>query len=104
MESKRGRAAVLAAAIFCCATASAQAFEAHGSAEQAWATGLSPGGKVTLTDSHGRRVATQNAGKLGGVLFRDVSPGRLPPECGFAAVRRLHRFHQPVGAAEHRHL
>ncbi|MDX6590236.1 MAG: hypothetical protein QOI84_1510, partial [Solirubrobacterales bacterium] len=43
------------------AGAAAQAappFEAHGSVEQVYATGLSPGARMTLFDRRGRKVAT----------------------------------------------
>ncbi len=55
--------------------ASAQAFEARGSVEQVWATGLTPGAKVTLLGAAGQVVRTQTAGSLGGVVFRDVAAG-----------------------------
>jgi predicted acyl esterase len=50
-------------------------FEAHGSAGQVYATGLTGGEKVTLLDTNGDTVATRSATALGGVLFRDVPPG-----------------------------
>ncbi|MDX6627673.1 MAG: uncharacterized protein QOE56_2662, partial [Solirubrobacterales bacterium] len=50
-------------------------FDAHGSVEQVYATGLSPGDAVTLYDGQGGEVATKNADNLGGVLFRNVAPG-----------------------------
>jgi len=53
----------------------APAFEAHGSVEQVYATGLSPGAQVTLYGAEGQEVATKSADELGGVLFRDVAPG-----------------------------
>ena len=49
--------------------------EAHGSAEQVYATGLLPGDQVSLYDSEGHEVATKSANSLGGTLFRDVAPG-----------------------------
>jgi predicted acyl esterase len=48
---------------------------AHGSARQVWATGLTPGATVTLTDRHGHRVARERVDGQGGVLFREVDPG-----------------------------
>jgi len=51
------------------------AFEARGSVEQVYATGLEPGAAVTLLDSGGQTVATRTANELGGTLFRNVSPG-----------------------------
>ena len=53
----------------------ASAPEAHGSVEQVYATGLGAGAKVTLFDSAGNAVGTQGADELGGVLFREVTPG-----------------------------
>ncbi|HET7455320.1 MAG TPA: CocE/NonD family hydrolase [Solirubrobacterales bacterium] len=51
------------------------AFDARGSVEQVYATGLEPGAPVTLLDSGGQTVATRNANALGGTLFRNVAPG-----------------------------
>jgi predicted acyl esterase len=53
----------------------APSFDAHGSVKQVYATGLSPGDRVTLYDSQGREVATKGADDLGGILFRNVAPG-----------------------------
>jgi uncharacterized protein len=50
-------------------------FEARGSVEQVYATGLTPGAQVSLYDSEDVEVATKNANDLGGVLFREVAPG-----------------------------
>jgi uncharacterized protein len=50
-------------------------FEAHGSVEQVYATGLVPGAAVALYDGEGQEVAAKSAGELGGVLFREVPPG-----------------------------
>jgi predicted acyl esterase len=50
-------------------------FEAHGSVEQVYATGLPPGAQVSLYDSEGAAVATRGANDLGGALFREVAPG-----------------------------
>jgi len=55
--------------------ASASAFTAQGSAEQVYATGLAPNAQVSLLKK-GATVATQNADSLGGVLFREVKPGK----------------------------
>jgi hypothetical protein len=51
------------------------AFEARGSVEQVYATGLEPGAAVTLRDGGGQTVATRNANPLGGALFRNIAPG-----------------------------
>jgi predicted acyl esterase len=50
-------------------------FEAHGSVEQVYATGLPADAQVSLYDSEGAAVATRNANDLGGALFRGVAPG-----------------------------
>jgi predicted acyl esterase len=55
--------------------AEAPPFEAHGSVEQVYATGLVPGAAVSLYDGEGQEVATKSADGLGGVLFREVVPG-----------------------------
>jgi len=54
---------------------SAAAFNARGSAEQVYATGLPPGAEASLVNSAGQMVATRNANDLGGLLFRNVTPG-----------------------------
>jgi predicted acyl esterase len=50
-------------------------FEAHGSVEQVYATGLPPGAQVSLFDGEGHETATRSANQLGGTLFRNVAPG-----------------------------
>jgi predicted acyl esterase len=55
--------------------AAAASFEAHGSVEQVYATGLPPGAQVSLYDGEGGEVATRSANQLGGALFRNVAPG-----------------------------
>jgi hypothetical protein len=57
------------------ASAAEPSFSAHGSVEQVYATGLSPGAETSLLDSADQVVATRNANELGGVLFRNVPPG-----------------------------
>jgi uncharacterized protein len=57
------------------AAGAAPAFEAHGSVEQVYATGLAPGAKVTLYDGAGDEVGSKPADELGAVLFREVAPG-----------------------------
>src|SRR4051812_35307638 len=51
------------------------AITAHGSVEQVYATGLTPGATMTLLDAKGRKVAAKKVDALGGLLFRDVKPG-----------------------------
>jgi predicted acyl esterase len=53
----------------------ASAFEARGSVEQVYVTGLAPGAEATLLDRTGSVVAGDSANDLGGLLFRDVEPG-----------------------------
>jgi predicted acyl esterase len=83
MGGGTGRRA-LAVAAFCCALltlllapggASAAGFEANGSVEQVYATGVSPGAQVTLLDGGGKTVQSKGADRLGAVLFREVAPG-----------------------------
>src|SRR3954467_14620618 len=72
------QARVFVAAVIACALAGtgvAQAFSAHGSARQVYATGLKSKVKVALLDSSGRKVQSKRATGLGGVLFRSVKPG-----------------------------
>src|SRR5437868_5356709 len=68
-------AAALAAAFTLSTGAAQAAVDAHGSAEQVYATGLAPGAKTTLLDGKGRKVAARKASALGGVVYRDVKPG-----------------------------
>lgn len=69
--------AVLAGAVLASgATAAAEGkVVARGSAEQVQVTGAKPGARVALKTARGRAVETRRAGKLGGVVFRDVKPG-----------------------------
>lgn len=53
----------------------ASAFEASGSVEQVYATGVPAGAGVTLRDGSGNVVGSKSADELGGVLFREVTPG-----------------------------
>jgi uncharacterized protein len=55
--------------------AAAPAVEAHGSVEQVYATGLAAGAQVTLVNGQGGTVESKGADSLGGVLFREVTPG-----------------------------
>jgi predicted acyl esterase len=57
------------------ASASASAFTAQGSAKQVYVTGLAANAQVSLLSSKGATVYTQNADSLGGLLFRNVTPG-----------------------------
>src|SRR4051812_28128156 len=71
------QARVFVAAAIACALAGtgvAQAFSAHGSARQVYATGLKSNVRVTLLDAGGHKIQTKRARGLGGVLFRNVKP------------------------------
>src|SRR3954447_24442104 len=70
------RLAAVLAVLALAAPASAGAFSAHGSVNQVYVTGLSPGAQTTLLGRRGRKVATQAANPLRGLLFRDVRTGR----------------------------
>jgi predicted acyl esterase len=67
-------AATLAAWIVTAAAASA--FNAQGSVEQVYVTGLAPGAEMSLHGPKGETVSTQTADSLGGLLFRKVAPGK----------------------------
>ena len=77
---------VLAAgiALVFASSAAAASFDAHGSVEQVYATGLPAGASTSLldssdnvvqTDSSDNVVQTRNSNFLGGALFRNVAPG-----------------------------
>src|SRR5947209_7259798 len=55
--------------------AGAATFEAHGSVEQVYVTGLAPYARMSLLGRGGHTVATKSADSLGGLLFRNVRPG-----------------------------
>jgi predicted acyl esterase len=57
------------------AAGSTPAFSANGSVEQVYVTGLGADATMSLLNSAGRTIATQQADSLGGLLFRDVPPG-----------------------------
>jgi predicted acyl esterase len=69
-------AALAVAAVWLVAAATASAFSAHGSVEQVYVTGLTPGAQMSLLRSNGATVSTQTADSLGGLLFRNVAPRR----------------------------
>jgi predicted acyl esterase len=62
-------------AVLLAVPATATAFTAGGSVEQVYATGLTPGASTTLLSAKNKKVKTQKANALGGLLFRDVKPG-----------------------------
>ena len=57
------------------AAAATPTWSARGSVEQVYATGLTANQPLTLLNSRGNAVATQNADAQGGLLFRNVKPG-----------------------------
>ena len=57
------------------ASAAEPSFSARGSVEQVYATGLPPAAQTSLLGPAGQVVATRNANDLGGLLFRNVTPG-----------------------------
>ncbi len=57
------------------AQASGGRLVAHGSVQQVYATGLTPRAALSLLNRRGRVVATQRADALGGIVFRQVTPG-----------------------------
>jgi uncharacterized protein len=68
--------ALIALAVCLTTAASAFSFSANGSVEQVYVTGLAPNAQMSLLRSNGETVATQTADSLGGLLFRDVAPGK----------------------------
>jgi len=62
----------------CAATARAATptLNAHGSAEQVYVTCLAPDARMSLITPTGAALETQSADSLGGLLFRNVPPGR----------------------------
>src|SRR3954470_20745766 len=68
--------AVVAALVFVSAAAAADSsFDAHGSVEQVYVTGVAGGAGMSLLDIGGQVVATKSADAEGGLLFRNVAPG-----------------------------
>ncbi len=65
----------LAAAASAPAATAAPAFNAQGSAQQVYVTGVAPNAQMSLLTSSGTTLYTQNADSLGALLFRNVPPG-----------------------------
>src|SRR3954466_2200779 len=63
------------ALVLAAGTGAAEAFDAHGSVNQVYATGLAPKAKASLRKG-GHTVQTKRADGLGGLLFRNVKAGR----------------------------
>jgi len=66
---------VAVAFVLVAGTGVAEAFDAHGSVRQVYATGLAPKAKASLVKG-GHKLQTRRADGLGGLLFRNVKPGR----------------------------
>ena len=75
MFRRSGVLGIAVAFVLVAGTGVAQAFDAHGSARQVYATGLPPKAKASLVKG-GRTLQTRRADGLGGLLFRNVKPGR----------------------------
>ena len=58
------------------AAAAATRVDAHRSAEQVYATGLKPHARAALLNAAGHVVASQRADGQGGLVYREVRPGR----------------------------
>ena len=67
---------LVAGAVWLMMAASASAFTAQGSVEQVYVTGLATNAEMSLLSSSGATVYTQDADSLGGLLFRNVTPGK----------------------------
>jgi uncharacterized protein len=64
-----------ALALVFASSATAATFDARGSVEQVYATGLPAGAGISLLDSGDAVVQTRSANSRGGALFRNVQPG-----------------------------
>jgi uncharacterized protein len=67
---------VAALVVLLAAAASASAFNARGSVDQVYVTGLAANAQAALLSGGGATVSTQEADSLGGLLFRNVKPGK----------------------------
>jgi uncharacterized protein len=75
MFRRSGVLGIAVAFVLVAGTGVAQAFDAHGSVRQVYATGLAPKAKASLVKG-GHTRQTRRADALGGLLFRNVKPGR----------------------------
>ncbi len=71
-----GITSMLVAFVWLVTATSAFAFTAQGSAKQVYVTGLAPNAQASLLNAQGGTVYTQTADALGGLLFREVQPGK----------------------------
>ena len=69
------RSAALAVVLAVLLPASAQAFEARGSIEQAYVLGANKGERLQLLDARGNVVRRGRADRLGSRIFRELTPG-----------------------------
>ncbi|MCW2995735.1 MAG: peptidase [Conexibacter sp.] len=69
-------ATVLVLALVVASAAGAAGLSVRGSVEQVQVTGAAKGAKLTLVTRKGKKVETQKAGPLGGVVFRQVTPAK----------------------------
>jgi predicted acyl esterase len=67
--------ALAASSVCLVAAAGASAFTVQGSVQQVDVTGLAANAEASLLNSGGATVSTQRADSLGGLLFRNVTPG-----------------------------
>ena len=76
MYRKLGSMVVVAVvALVFASSATAATFDAHGSAEQVYATGLPAGASTSLLGPSGQALQSRAANNLGGILFRNVQAG-----------------------------
>jgi uncharacterized protein len=78
-------AGVLALLLSSATASAAPTFNARGSVEQVYVTGLTAGKQMSLLNSAGKTVATRPASSLGGLVFRNVPAGsgyRVRPAAG----------------------
>ena len=68
-------APALGATVLTAPAPAAPVLTAHGSVQQVWVVGASPGERLSLLNARGGTVAVQSAGALGGAIFRGVTPG-----------------------------
>ena len=117
MDCRRGRRGVVTWAALCCGllalllapgpAAAEPEFDARGSVEQVYATGLPPGAQVSLYDSAARKSRPKNAERpRRRPLPRSGAGRRLPrrPDDRRAGIAAAAGPDDPVGAAQHRHL
>jgi predicted acyl esterase len=75
------RCSAVVVALFACGLLAASSaiaatpLQAHGSAEQVWVDGLPAHAKITLLRANRTVVYSKDADSLGGILFRNISPG-----------------------------